>query len=245
MKRTLTTMFLLLAMGLAAFAQTTPAPSLPSLDDVLKKSLEATGGKAAIEKVNSRVAKGTFEIPAMGASGSVETYSKAPNKTLTVVTLEGLGVITQGYDGKTAWAKDPFQGLRDLTGAELSALKREAEFFGELKFKELYPKAAVTGKSKVGEREVYVVEATPADGEPEKFYFDAQSGLLLRKDSVVDGPQGRMPSESYFEDYKAVNGIMMPHTIKQSNSAISFLIKLNDVKHNVAIEDAKFLKPAQ
>jgi hypothetical protein len=238
-------MVLLLAVAVATFAQTTPAPALPALDEVLKKHVEAVGGKAAIEKANSRLEKGTLEIPAMGASGTIEVYAKAPNKMLTVVTIDGAGVFLQGYDGKIGWDKDPFQGLRELSGSELATRRRGSEFFLELKFKELYPKAAVTGKSKVGEREVYVVEATPVDGEPEKFYFDAQSGLMLRNDSVVDSPQGRMPTETYFEDYKAVDGIMRPHTLRQTNSAISFVIKVTEVKHNAAIEDAKFAKPAQ
>ncbi|HEY7912794.1 MAG TPA: hypothetical protein VIG62_12845 [Blastocatellia bacterium] len=245
MKRTLTTIVLLLAVAVAALAQTTPAPALPSVDEVLKKHVDAVGGKAALEKASSRLEKGSLDIPAMGASGTFEVYSKAPNKTLTVVTIDGAGVFLQGYDGKTGWDKDPFQGLRELSGTELATRRRASEFYGELKFKELYPKTAVTGKSKVGEREVYVVEATPAEGDPEKFYFDTQSGLMLRNDSVVDGPQGRMPTETYFEDYKAVDGIMRPHTLRQSNSAISFVIKLTEVKHNAAIEDAKFAKPAQ
>jgi len=40
-----------------------PASALPSVDQILDKYVQALGGKAAIEKLNSRVTKGKFEVP--------------------------------------------------------------------------------------------------------------------------------------------------------------------------------------
>jgi hypothetical protein len=53
-----------------------------------------------------------------------------------------------------------------------------------------------------------------------------------------------MPIEVYLEDYKEVDGIKIPFTVKQVTPAFSFTIKLAEVKHNVPIDDAKFNKPA-
>jgi len=221
-----------------------PAESLPTADQVIEKYVQAIGGKAAIEKATSRVTKGTFEIPAMGASGPIEIYAKAPNKSAMTITFPGFGTIQQGYNGQVAWAQEPSSGMRDLSGAELASAKREAEFYGALKMKELYPKMVVTGKTKVGSGESYIVEMTPAEGKVEKWYFDTQSGLLTRVDMEVDSPQGNIPFEVYLEDYRDVEGTKMPFTVRRTSPAISFTIRLEEVKNNVPIDDAKFNKPA-
>jgi zinc protease len=108
----------------------------------------------------------------------------------------------------------------------------------------MYSKMTVKGKDKVGDKEVYVVEATPTEGSPHKLYFDTQSGLMLRTDREADTPQGKMPFEIYMEDYREVDGVKMPFTVRQVAPAISFTIKVDEVKHNVPVDDAKFNKPA-
>src|SRR6185436_5773308 len=171
-------------------------------------------------------------------------YSKAPNKSLLVIEIPGFGTIQQGYNGTVAWSQDPQSGLRELTGKELSAAKREGDFYGDIKLKETYPKLTVVGKDKVGSSEVYVVEGVPADGEPQKMYFDTQSGLMVRVDVTQDGPQGKIPFEVYLENFKEVDGVKIPFLVKRNSPAISFTITFEEVKYNVAIDDAKFNKPA-
>ncbi len=261
MKRILMMLFLGVMIAAPAFGQTPkpseparpteapkadvkPAEAMPTADQIIEKYVQASGGKAAIEKATSRVTKGTFEIPAMGASGPIETYAKAPNKTVMIITFPGFGTIQQGYNGQAGWAQEPTSGMRDLSGAELGYTKRGAEFYQPLKLKELYPKMTVTGKQKVGSGDAYVVVMTPADGKPEKWYFDVQTGLLSRVDVELESPQGTMPFEIYFEDYKDVEGMKMPFTTRQTSPAISFTIRVEDVKNNVPIDDAKFNKPA-
>src|SRR5215208_2779319 len=80
-------------------ADTKPAGAMPTADQILDKYVQALGGKAAIEKVNSRVSKGNFEIPAMGAGGPIEMYAKAPNKNLVIINIPGFGTIQQGFNG--------------------------------------------------------------------------------------------------------------------------------------------------
>lgn len=228
----------------AAKPEAKPAADLPSVDKVLEKYVTALGGKAAIEKLTSRTAKGTFELPAMGASGTFEMVAKAPNKTGMKIEIPGFGEIHNRFDGTKAWAQDPMSGLRELSGVELAATKLDAEFYKDIKMKELYKQLVVKGKEKVGSGEAYVVEATPAEGALEKYYFDTTTGLLIRHDTERESPQGKMAVESTFEDYRAVDGVQVVHTIKQSTPAFAMVIKMTEVKHNVAVDDAKFAKPA-
>src|SRR5687768_4973849 len=100
-KRALIMIFLLLATAAAAHAQDSAAkpeakkadekPNI-TVDQIIEKYLAAIGGKAANEKLTSRVSKGTFELAAMGINAQAEVLSKAPNSFLLTITIPGFGV---------------------------------------------------------------------------------------------------------------------------------------------------------
>ncbi|MCG3160708.1 MAG: hypothetical protein JMDDDDMK_01777 [Acidobacteria bacterium] len=227
----------------AAKSDAKPA-ALPTVDEVLDKFVKALGGREAVEKITSRSVKGSFEIEAMNMTGTLEMAAKAPNKSATKVDIPGFGVVNNVFDGAKAWATDPMQGLRELSGGELAAMKRRSDFYAEINYKKIYPKMEMKGKEKVGSYETYVIEATPAEGGPEKLYFDVNTGLLVRQDMEVEGPQGKMATESYMDDYKVVDGVKVAHTMKQVNPMFAMTMKFTEVKTNVPIDDAKFNKPS-
>lgn len=217
--------------------------ALPTVDEIIDKYVKAIGGKEAIEKVNSREAKGAVELEGMNMSGSFQQYVKSPNKVAMTSELGGMGAWISVYDGAKGYSSDPMNGSRELSGGELDAMKRGADLHQPLKLKQTYSKMEVKGKDKVGAADVYVVEVTPAEGAPEKFYFDASSGLLVKSDAEMDSPQGKMPVEVFLEDYKAVDGVKLPFTMRRVMPVATVVVKLSEVKHNGAIDDAKFAKP--
>src|SRR5262245_45439078 len=193
MKRTALCLLLSLMMSILIMAQekaksdapkateggspSSSAAASPTIDEILDKYVKALGGKTAIEKLNTRIVKGSFDIEAANMSGSFENFQKAPNKSATKISIQGFGDINSVYDGAKGWSNDPFSGFRELSGTELATSKREADIHGALNFKKNYSKLVVKGKEKVESSEAYVVEATPEEGSPEKFYFDTNSGL--------------------------------------------------------------------
>jgi len=221
----------------------TPEP-LPTIDQILDKMIENLGGKAALEKITSREVSGSFEIPAFNVVGTLKAYAKAPNKNVSIADVPGFGIVQRGFDGTTAWEQEPTAGLREVTGPELSARKRDSDLHADLHMKDLFKKLTVKGKEKVGDKEAYLVEATPAEGNPEKLYFDVKSGLLIRHDAERESAQGSALIETYLGDYKEVDGVKVPCTMRQVNPAFEMTIKITEIKHNVEIEDAKFAKPA-
>ena len=227
----------------AAKADAKPS-ALPTVDAVLDKFVKAIGGKEAIEKVTSRSMKGSFDIEAMGVSAPVEMYAKAPNKSAVKIDLPNMGVFNIIFDGATGWDSNPMTGLRELSGAELAQLKRRSDFYADINFKKHYAKMEVKGKEKVGSYETYVIEAAPAEGSPEKLYFDINTGLLVRHDLEADSPQGKMAAEIYPDNYKDVDGVKIAHTMKQVNPMMTWVMKITEVKNNVEIDDAKFNKPS-
>jgi hypothetical protein len=237
----------LLILGIAAFGlaqDTKPAEGAPSIDDIVQKSLDACGGKAALEKITSRSYKGTFDLPAMNASGTWERFEKAPNKIYQATEIAGFGTMIEACDGEAAWSQNPMAGFTEKSGASLADAKLDATFNREIKFKELFSKISVLKKDKVGDREAWVVEAVPAQGTPVKFYFDAENWLVLRMDASREGPQGPVNVSTYLEDYKEVDGVKMAHSMRMEFGEFGITMKILEVKSNVEIDDAKFAKPA-
>ncbi|HST22120.1 MAG TPA: protein kinase [Blastocatellia bacterium] len=213
------------------------------VDETLNHYVEALGGTDAIESVTSRVARGTLEMSDLEV-GTVEIYARAPNKYALIMKMAG-GVIRTGYNGSVGWAQEASEGVRRLEGAELAAMKRDAEFYKEIKLKELFSTINFNGKSSVNGRDAYVMTAIPPEGGSEKWYFDTKSGLLIRNDSERESMQGMTETESYIEQYKVIDGINLPVRLSQSNGVINLTIKIKDINHNVTINDSVFNMPSR
>jgi hypothetical protein len=244
MKRIVAVVVVLVGLvAVRGFAQSQPPAALPSVDQILEKYVTAIGGRAAIEKHTSRVSKGTIEIPDAGMTGSVEISEKAPDKALTVIQLQGVGLVREGADATGAWQEDPQSGLRDKTGNELADARRGAVFNAELKLPTLYKTLAVTGTEQVGMRPAYAVLATPAEGNATRMYFDAETGLMVRQSATRDTAQGPVDVDVFLEDYRDVDGVKQPFTIRQVTSMLTIVIRLSEIKHNVALDDVIFKRP--
>lgn len=224
-------------------APTPAAVKMPTVAEILAKYVQAIGGRAANEKIKSRVSKGTIEIPAAGISGTVENYSTAPGKSFSTGNIPGIGVLMDGFDGTTGWVVNPLQGNRDKAGPELQQLKLTSDFYREINLDKVYSKLELKGTDKVGDAEVYVVVATSGDLPAETFYFDTRSGLLLRSDSTVISPEGNTATKTFFEDYRDLDGVKIPFRTRAILPQFELITTLTDVKNNVPIDDAKFAKP--
>ena len=222
----------------------------PALEQVLNKYVDAIGGRAAFEKLTSRVMKGSIEAPATGDTGSIvpgtiEVDQKAPDKWASHISFPGGGGDDRGYNGKTAWAIDPDEGPKDLSAAETAPLRLLADFYRPIRLQELFPKMALKGKARINSQDCYLVEAPHPDGSLEKFYFEVRTGLLVRDEVPLDVPdEGRTTVVNDFEDYRTVDGIKLPFTVRQTSPDFDYIIRYTDIRHNVSIDDAKFQKPS-
>src|SRR5215813_585433 len=228
--------------------QSVKAPhSMPTVDQILDRYTQAIGGEGPHRKLTSQVMKMTLVIEHSDVTASFDSYRQAPNKSVQIGQIKlGDGrefEISRGFNGTEGWALNPSDsGFRELNGTELAAEKRDSEFYWELKLKELYPKMALIGQARVGSHTAYCIEATPTEGDPIKLYFEAQTGLLVRIDSISENvSKGKIPEETYYEDYREVDGIKLPFTIRMPTNKYTF--KVNEVRHNVPIEEAKFKSP--
>ncbi len=221
----------------------TLAAKMPTVQEVLAKYVQAIGGRAANEKIKSRMMKGSAEIPAAGIKGTFEYYTAAPGKSLNKIMLAGIGEIIEGFDGTIAWSVNPIQGNRDKQGEELAQTKLTYNFYREINLDKLYPKMELKGTEKLGDKDVYVIVGTPENLPSETFYFDAKSGLLLRQDITVISPEGKIPTKTFFEDVREVDGVKIPFKIRSVLPQFEIIATTTEVKNNVTVEDAMFTKP--
>jgi Photosynthetic reaction centre cytochrome C subunit len=219
-----------------------PADTKANVGAILNQYIQALGGRAALERVTTRVMTGTL-VAQGGMKAPLEVYEKAPNKTLTVFRAPH-GTNQMGFDGAIGWTKTPERGLREEAGRQLDNIRSEAEFYKELKLKERYSKLTLLGMAQLDDREAYVIEATPPRGQPEKLYFDRQIGLLVRMDFAPNLGQEKMRVQMYFEDYRAVDGVKMPFAIRRTRPGFTWTYQFDEIKLNVPLDNARFNKPA-
>lgn len=218
---------------------------LPSVDQLLDKYVTALGGKAAIEKVTSRISTGTFQVPDDSLQGTVTFYAKAPNKRRYTIDIPGFGQIDQCFDGITGWARNPQVGLRDLNETELAQERISADFYAALNIRTTFSGLVVKGKEKVGERDAYVLEGKESTGGPRVMYFDTGTGLLIRVTVERESPEGKVTVENYLDDYHEVDGVKVPHLLTQVQPLLRIVTQVTEVRNNAPVDDALFEKPVK
>lgn len=241
---------LVMAALILSWAQTASAQTA---DEVIDKYLTAIGGRAALGKVTSRTTTGTMTLstPAGDISGPVEMLNQQPNKSrmLMKMDLTSLGagpmVVDQRFDGTSGYVLDTLQGNRDITGNQLENMKNGAFPNPFLNYKERGVTVELAGKEKVGEREAYVLIFKPKSGSVGRQFIDAESYLPVKLVAKIDIPQvGEVEQTTEFFDYRDVDGIKIPFTVKATSAVQRFTITITKVEHNVKIDETLFTRPA-
>jgi len=206
--------------------------------------VQALGGAGAIKAPNSRIMKGTLDVVGVSRGGSFEIYAQAPNKMLSVLNAHPLGVVKVGYNGRVGWSQSE-RGIELSKGAELEALRRDGDFYSPLNLKQNFTKVSLLGKSKIGYREVFVLELQPRSGSAEKLYLDAETYLPARMNALRMIGKVAVQVEIYLDDWRAVDGIKYPFRISQSSQGVSLNFTVTEIKHNVPVNASLFELPAK
>ncbi len=211
----------------------------PSAESLFQKYEQAIGGSDAINKINSRYTKGTISSPF--GSQEFEQYNKAPDKAWLSVS-GGRGARIQAWDGTEGWTKSGrVEPMRDTTD-----MKVNADFYRTLKFADRYKGARVFRKEKVGDRDAWIVMVRLPDSPfQDMLYFDAESGLLLRRTTLRRTALGPLPNTYDFADYRDVSGVKVPFKLTVSNPDVIQTIQVSEMKMNVPVEDTRFAMPKE
>lgn len=216
--------------------------SLPAAEEVLNKYVEAAGGAAAMNAVTSRVVKGSLDVVGVSRGGTFETYMVAPNKGLSIMQPAPGETIKVGYNGSVAWMQTK-TGVRVLKGAELASVQNDTDFLALLHLKDRYAKLTLAGKSKIGYREVYVIDMQPVSGAAERLFLDAETYLPVRMNTMRLVQGVFVPVEIYYDDWRDTDGIKVPYVITHSYQKRTVTMTVTEVKTNIPVDAKLFEKP--
>ena len=229
--------------GASPQASPTATPALPAADEIFSKYATALGGQTAIDKLKSRTTKGTV-TQANGNSVQFELTQAAPDKFYLLLTTQQ-GTVERGFNGQVGWEKTA-RGVREITGAELINFKAANGLFTLLKLKEQYSRPPRVRKDKLGDHDVYIVDGTTIENRRMRLYFDAASGMLLRRTTTMPTIVGIIPDQLELEDYREADGLKFPFTARAAILEVGNPIStrtFTELKLNVPIDDSKFNMP--
>ncbi len=230
-------------------AQAKPAAEvLPRVDQVLDRYAQALGGQEALNNIKTRALKTAPMDPK--SKEVTEIFVKAPGRVLHVMQSGGYSTHA-GFNGRQAWQYDSeksYWGLLDK-GQRISLIQ-ESELYPGSRLRNDYTQLAVLGKEKIGERDVYVLGGVSPEDAHERFFFDTDSGLLLRRRTEQHSIFGWVPIQVDFEDYRQVDGVKVPfvtHWWSFRSFGIGYHVarRILEIHHNVEILDGKFDPPAE
>jgi len=232
----------LIAMCLLAPAAVRAADALPTGKELMEKYITATGGRDAYMKVKSRMAKGTFDMPAANIKGEMTTFQSEDGKFKVDTNLGAVGTSEVVYDGTVGWQKS-MMGVALMDEAQLEEMKQSQSLNSELKYEELYKSLEVTGVEDVEGKPAYVVKATGKNDKVSTMYYDKETSLPVKMSMVSSTPQGEIPMTMFMTEFKEFDGIKMPTVIKNEMMGQNFTVTMTEIKQNAEIPAGTFDQP--
>ena len=203
---------------------------------IVDRFKKASGGKSAA-RVRSTTMTGSVKS-SDGTAGRFSYQASAPNNLRLDLEVGG-SKASECYNGKSAWRLDA-RGLRTLLGDEAKRLRLEAVLsngrLNDLQRSRIVPQLA--GKATLNGREANAIEFIK-DNVRVKLFFDAATYLPLKRErETADGAE-----ETFYGDYRAVDGVMEPFSLKIKKGASELLVTIDRVEHNRGVEPAAFRYP--
>jgi len=226
-----------------ASASASPTPNEEEVvNKILDRFVEAAGGKEAIDGVKSYRMKGHFEMRALDLRGKMEVWAKDPQKSLTIIEFPGL-ILRKGYDGETHWAQTPFGSVTMTGPQEMSEVENDSEVYNASRIRNLYYRMKLERKARLSGRDVYIVEGQPTKGPAEKLFFDVENGLLVRWDMARRQVDRTVFVKVHLNDYRDIDGVKIPFNVRMAFESFDFSIIVDEMQHNLEINDAIFRRP--
>lgn len=211
-------------------------PAGLNAQQVIDKYITAIGGKEALMKVQDMTMQMSTEM--QGQKLTMTRRAKGANKSAMSVTMMGQEMMKTVSDGQTASRTMQGQSQK-LEGKDLD-MAIQAGMFPELYFSANKVTSVLEGTEKVDGKDAYRVKNSTPGGATWTNLYDAATGLKLQTISMQRGPQGEVAQTVSYDDYKDVNGVKIPYTIKQPMGPMTMTLAVDKVEVNKGLTDADF-----
>ncbi len=214
--------------------------------DVLKKMVDAQGGKKVLTGVKSSVYSGAMTFIPMDMTGTITLYWKSPNKRRSDVEIMG-SKISQGYNGKKAWMSNPqMGGVQEMPEKFAKHLIRQSNGYDIIVNPKKYGITfTLKGKEKIENKEYLVLEQAFSDGYKTTSYIDPKTYLTYKiKGTSFNQGGTEVARETFLTDYKKVDGMMLPHSTLILQEGREYMkLTFKKASFNAEVEDTLFDMP--
>lgn len=216
------------------YANPTSKPTAKQVDanvtvsSIADKYIAAIGGKENAAKFNTLNSDATAKI--QGMELSFKTIQGKGGKFFMDMGMAGNSMQKIAFDGTKGYMIAQGQKM-DLPADMASKFAKKTEIFPELSFGKSADYKLI-GIEKVNGEDVYVIKDADTT-----YYYSVKTGLKvgeIQKQKM--GPQ-EMEVPTYYSDYKDVNGVKLPYTIKQTMMGQEIEMKVNSYSVNQAKDE--------
>jgi len=206
-------------------------------EQLVAKNLEARGGAEKLRALKSVHVVGKARLGG-GLEAKTESWAIAPGQWRDEFSLQGLTAI-EAWDGKQAWAINPFEGRRDpqmLSPDDAKDMIESADFVGPLlDYLEKGSKVEYLGTEDIDGTDAHKLRVTFKNKDSWVVYLDPDQFLEIRivTHHIVRG-QERVNTTDVGE-YEKVDGIWFPFEIGN--------IHVDSMTLNPKVDPAVFVVP--
>jgi len=232
---------------LFVFLVTVPSIYSQTVDEIVQKNIQASGGLEALKSKSSL--RLTGELKVQGMAMPITIYRKRPGMLRSDVSVQGATMV-DSFDGTERWKILPFAGNQDAeraTPEETADVKAQSDFDPQLlDYQAKGRKLELTGKENVDGKEAYKLKMSLADGTTQDLFVDAVTFLIVKQTGTVYTPQGQQPIQTLLGDHRTVDGVSLPHhTRTKVGQTTEVEIVVEKAEWNVEIPDSFFRMPAK
>ncbi len=218
----------------------TPAASVNqnmTSQQVIDKYIAAIGGKEALSKVNTLSCDVSMSIGGQTLSGTMK--NAAPNKSFLVLSTAGMTVVKRVFNGQKGYQEQ--MGQRMEMGPDEIAMGTDTRgIFPQLFYNTEGFKLSAPVAEKIDGEEAYKIVVTKPSGNTATEYYSANTGLLIKEESIVKAAGQEIEQAMEYGGYTAVKGIKLPGTMAQSVMGQRMEFVLSDYKINEGVADKDF-----
>ena len=152
--------------------------------------------------------------------------------------------IINGFDGKAPWMVNPLTGVNgpmSITGPQADVIREQSSFDGPLvDYKARGYRITLMGTETLGGRQVHRLRIMGPTQQAQECVLDAATGL----EALIVTRTERGSFEQEMSDYRVVDGITMPFSIRTLFNGVSqSQIVVKTVQFGVAIDNRLFAAP--